>query len=179
MNMEIPLVMTIIGKDKPGLVESVASIVAGNGGNWLESRMSRLGGQFAGILRVTISAEKEQTLVQALEGLKTKGLNILVQRDEAAVPPSNKPFAELTLVGQDRPGIVRQISQTLAKFGINFEELETQCSSAPMSGETLFQANARVEIPANCPSAELRSELEKIASDLMVEIKWNEMQKPA
>src|SRR4051812_3506563 len=44
--MQIPLVMTIIGPDRPGLVELLASLVAEHGGNWLESRMSHLAGQF-------------------------------------------------------------------------------------------------------------------------------------
>ena len=48
--MQVPLVMTVIGKDRTGLVETLAEIVAGHGGNWLESRMCRLGGEFAGIL---------------------------------------------------------------------------------------------------------------------------------
>jgi glycine cleavage system regulatory protein len=173
--MEIPLVMTIIGKDRPGLIESVASLVAENSGNWLESRMSRLGGQFAGILRITLPSNKEEALVSALGSLKSRGLNVIIQRDNEYKPTAERPVAELTLVGQDRPGIVRQISQTLARFGINVEEFETQCSSAPMSGETLFQANARVQLPADFSSAELRKELEKIAADLMVEIKWNEI----
>jgi glycine cleavage system regulatory protein len=174
-SMQIPLVMTIIGKDKPGLVESVATLVAENGGNWLESRMSRLGGQFAGILRVTVPSEKEELLSKSLSGLKSRGLMITIQRDEEHKAESEEQCAELSLVGQDRPGIVRQISQTLARFGINVEELETECASAPMSGETLFHANARVFIPTNCPADKLRRELEKIAADLMVEIKWNEI----
>jgi len=169
------LVMTVIGNDKPGLIESVASLVAENGGNWLESRMSRLGGQFAGILRITVPPQNESGLVTALSTLKSRGLDVMIQRDAAQTAPQDYNVAELALVGQDRPGIVRQISQTLARFGINVEELETQCSSAPMSGETLFQANARVQLPFNCPSTDLRRELEKIAADLMVEIKWNEI----
>ena len=57
--MQRLLVMTVIGQDRPGLVESVAALVAENGGNWLESRMSRLGGHFAGILRVEVPGENE------------------------------------------------------------------------------------------------------------------------
>jgi glycine cleavage system regulatory protein len=83
--------------------------------------------------------------------------------------------AELSLMGQDRPGIVRQISEALARRGVNVEELITECSSAPMTGEILFHARAEVEIPGNCSIAELRGEFEKIASDLMVDIKLHEI----
>src|SRR5262245_19192913 len=71
--MQRSLVMTVIGEDKPGLVESIATLVAGHGGNWLESRMSRLGGQFAGIVRVEVPADKEQPLANALKNLAARG----------------------------------------------------------------------------------------------------------
>src|SRR6266498_4366947 len=65
--MQITLVMTVIGRDRPGLVDSLAGLVAQHGGNWLDSRMSRLGGQFAGILRVQIPVEREAPLVRSLK----------------------------------------------------------------------------------------------------------------
>src|SRR2546429_5453896 len=79
--MQLSLVMTVIGRDKPGLVDSLAGIVAEHGGNWLESRMSRLGGQFAGILRVQVPAEKEATLVGALQQIQPAGLYVLGHPD--------------------------------------------------------------------------------------------------
>jgi glycine cleavage system regulatory protein len=167
--MNIPLVMTIIGPDRTGLVESVASLVAEHGGNWLESRMSHLGGQFAGILRIHIPADKEQALIGALK--KVSGLTVVAQADRAA---SNKPEPSLSLeiVGNDRPGIVRQISHALAKHGVNVEELNTECVSAPMSGEMLFKAHAKVHIPASCDVAQLRRDLEQIAQELMADVSF-------
>src|SRR5581483_3253325 len=74
--MPLPLVMTIIAPDRTGLVESLARAVADHGGNWLESRMCRLGGEFAGILRIEIPAEKKSALLGALQ--KIHGLNVTV-----------------------------------------------------------------------------------------------------
>ena len=168
--MQSTLVMTVIGPDRPGLVESVASLVASHGGNWLESRMSRLGGQFAGILRVDVPADHASALSRALNALSTKGVTVVIHPDHAA---SAEPGAELRLIeliGQDRPGIVQQITGTLAKHGVNVEELETECVSAAMSGETLFKARATVLIPASTNVEALKAELEKIAADLIVEI---------
>jgi glycine cleavage system regulatory protein len=65
---------------------------------------------------------------------------------------------------------VSQISHALARHGVNVEELTTECSSAPMSGETLFKAQARLYIPGTCQLAELRGELERIAADLVVDV---------
>ena len=162
--------MTVIGSDRPGLVESVASVVASHGGNWLESRMSRLGGQFAGILRVQVPAEREGALAKALEELKGRGIVIVIHADKATAPAAEAELRLLEIVGQDRPGIVQQITHALAKHGVNVEELETECVSAAMSGETLFRAKAKVLVPASTQVAALKAELEKIAADLIVEV---------
>ena len=174
--MQRSLVMTVIGRDRPGLVESVAGLVAEHGGNWLESRMSRLGGQFAGILRVEVPAEKEVPLAAALKSLESRGLAIVVYPDLPGASPQVARLSLLEIVGQDRPGIVREISRTLAGHGVNVEELTTECSSAAMSGETHFKASARLSIPAHCDSGALRRDLEKIAEDLIVEISLAEVQ---
>src|SRR5438105_3789427 len=167
--------MTVIGPDRTGLVDSVAALVAEHGGNWLESRMSRLGGHFAGILRVEVPTERDKELIAALEGLAARGLTVVVHPGQPAPPPQTGRVSILEIVGQDRPGIVRQISHALASFGINVEELETECGSAAMSGETLFKARAKLSIPENCDAAQVRQKLEKIAEDLIVEISLEEL----
>ena len=169
------LVMTIIGQDRPGLVDSVAGLVAEHGGNWLESRMSRLGGQFAGILRVEVPSGNEAALAAALKKLESRGLSVVVHPDQATMPVASARQSVLEIVGQDRPGIVREISHALVSFGVNVEELETECASAAMSGETLFKARARLSIPEACDVARIRQQLERIAADLIVEISLAEL----
>lgn len=176
--MQRLLVMTVIGQDRPGLVESVAGLVAEHGGNWLESRMSRLGGQFAGILRVAVPGEAEPRLVAALRQLEARGLTLVVHPDQPPLVPPAARLSLLEMVGQDRPGIVRQISRALANHGVNVEELHTECASAAMSGETLFKARAKLSIPESCNTASLRQELEEIAADLIVEISLADLQAP-
>ncbi|HYT60495.1 MAG TPA: ACT domain-containing protein [Haliangiales bacterium] len=173
--MQITLVMTVIGRDRPGLVDSVAGLIAQHGGNWLDSRMARLGGQFAGILRVQIPAETEEAILRALQALKPEGLNVVVHSDHPGAEEAARAMAFLEIVGQDRPGIVHQISHALAGHGVNVEELDTECESAAMSGETLFKARARLMIPESCDLATLRKELEKIAEDLIVDVTLKEL----
>jgi glycine cleavage system regulatory protein len=175
--MQRLFVMTLIGADRPGLVESVASVVAEHGGNWLESRMSRLGGQFAGILRVEVPEAKATPLVSALERLKTGGLTVTVYPDQASAPARAPRLSSLEIVGQDRPGIVSQISRVLARHGVNVEDLHTECASAAMSGETLFKATAKLSLPAGCDVSGLRRELEQLAADLIVEISLAELKR--
>lgn len=173
--MPTPLVMTIISPDRTGLVEAIARVVAEHGGNWLESRMCRLGGEFAGILRVEIAAEKKAELLAALQKLQQGGLQIVVRADQsAAAAPAGKQ-TQLEIVGSDRPGIVRDITSALARAQVNVEEFSSELVSAPMSGEPLFKASARLQLPANCDLAALKRDLEKIAADLLVDVSFAEV----
>jgi glycine cleavage system regulatory protein len=170
--------MTIIGPDRTGLVESIARAVADHGGNWLESRMCHLGGEFAGILRVEIPAEKKSSLLAALQKLQSSGLQIVVRADEpvAAAKPGRQ--TKLEIVGSDRPGIVREITSALARANVNVEEFFSELVSAPMSGETLFKAGARLQLPEGCDVAALKKDLEKIAADLQVDVSFAELSAP-
>ncbi len=173
--MNTSLVLTLVGADRPGLVESVAELVAANGGNWLESRMARLGGQFAGIVRVALPTPREAALRGALATLEAKGLKVTVAHDPAAEPAAKPGRAvKLELVGQDRPGIVHQITRVLAAHQVNVEELVTECVEAPMAGGILFQAQAELHVPASADMAAIRADLEKIAADLMVDLNFAE-----
>jgi glycine cleavage system regulatory protein len=165
------LVMTVIGADRPGLVQMIAACVADHAGNWLESRMSHLGGQFAGILRVEVPAARADSLVRALRGLEAKGLQVIVQAESEALPAKTGSTVAFELVGQDHPGILRQISAVLAAHGVNVEELASGCVSAPMGGGNLFQARATVLVPPSVNMSALRADLEKIAADVMVDLK--------
>jgi glycine cleavage system regulatory protein len=170
------LVLTLIGSDRPGLVEAVAGIIAAHGGNWLESRMTHLAGKFAGILRAELPRERAAAALQALAGLESRGLRVVAEATPREAPGGGAEARamDLELVGLDRPGIVREIAQLLAANGVNVEELTTDRQSAPMSGEMLFVARAHVHVPAGTDVGVLRAALERVASDLVVEIKLEE-----
>ena len=163
------LVLTVIAPDQPGLVEKVAQCVAGHGGNWLESRMSRMAGQFAGILRVAVPAEAYDELVAALHDLAAQGIRVLVA--ESGIEPSCswKP-THLDLVGNDRPGIVRDITGLLAELGVNLERLTTEVAPAPMSSEPLFHAEALLAVPLSLTLEVLQARLADLADDRVMEL---------
>lgn len=167
------LVMTVIGPDRTGLVETLAGLIAENHGNWLESRMGRLGGEFAGILRVRVPHANEDALIQALQNLQSQGLTVIV-RAESAKAEAPVRAVSLSVMGHDRPGIIHEISAVLARHGVNVEELASECYSAPMSGDLIFRATARLEVPASCDIGKLRDELERIGDELMVDISLRE-----
>lgn len=164
------IVMTVIGADRPGLVQTAAACVADHGGNWLESRMCHLGGQFAGILRVEVPMPRADELAQALRGLATSGLQVIIHTEEGTAPMARGLVATLELVGQDRPGILRSVSSVLAAHGVNVEELSSERVSAPMGGGELFRARATVLVPPSTSLGAIRAGLEKIAADLVVDL---------
>ena len=167
--MSVSLVMTVIGDDRPGLVESVSQVVAAHGGSWQESRMARLAGKFAGILRAEVPEDKVDGLEAELHELASGGIHIIVEPGYEEVLSEARSL-RLELIGDDRPGIVRDISHALAERGVNIEELETESTNAPMSGGLLFRATARVRLPEGASIDDLRGALEDLAHDLMVDI---------
>jgi glycine cleavage system regulatory protein len=171
--MRNTLVLTVLAPDRTGLVELLAQRIAAAGGNWEESRMARLAGQFAGILLVTCDAARSDELVAAMRTLQLQsaGLQVTVRATPAdAAPPAPGTQIRLALTGADRAGIIRDVSRVLAERGVNVEELESEVSSAPMSGEPLFTARARLRVPPNLALADLRASLERLAGELMVDL---------
>jgi len=172
--MPASLILTIVGPDRPGLVNLISDRVTAHGGNWLESRMANLAGQFAGIVHLHVPQASIEALIVAFQELEAQGLRIVVTRgtDGASGAPGRR--MKLELIGQDRPGIVRDISQALASRGVSIEELVTDCVSGSMSGESLVRASAQLRVPAHVGTAQLRGALEAIANDLMVDLTLDE-----
>lgn len=168
--MTTPLVITVISADKPGLVESLAQTINRHGGNWLESRMARMAGQFAGILRVDVANGQLEALRIDLEGLSAQGINVQVAISGQAEEPQQRTLL-LSLVANDRAGIVHEVSRVLASHGVNVESLETECAPAPMSADLLFKAEARLGVYPQTDLDALRDALENLTDDLMLELR--------
>jgi glycine cleavage system regulatory protein len=168
--MRTTLLLTAVGTDKTGLVESLAQRIAAAGGNWEESRLARLGGQFAGIVLVTIDDAKTDALIAKLRELEGAGLQVTsrVVPPSVAAPKGTK--VRLAVTGNDRPGIVRDVARILVERGVNVEELESSVGSAPMSGDAMFVARARLVVPASLELTTLRTALESLGNELMVDL---------
>jgi glycine cleavage system regulatory protein len=168
--MTVSLVLTILGDDRPGLVESLSQTITLYEGNWVESRMARLAGKFAGILRATVPAGNAAALRQALQALASYGLTVVVETSTSDEPAQRYLGLRLDIVGNDHAGIVRDISHALAQRGINIDAFDSECTNAPMSGGLLFKATAHLRMPAGVSPSELQETLEKLAHDLIVDI---------
>jgi glycine cleavage system regulatory protein len=168
----IDLVLTVIGPDRPGLVELVSRTVTAHQGNWESSRMARMAGRFAGILQVSVPGEKADGLAAALSALQGHGLRVVVDRaaPEPDAPATPTHLMRVELVGNDRPGLIRDVSSALADRGINVEELSTECTDAPMAGGVLLRVTAQVRASRDISAESLRQALEARATDFMVEV---------
>lgn len=171
--MRTSLVLTVIGADRPGIVEQISDQVLAAGANWEESRMARLAGKFAGVLRVSVAADRANRLEDDLRALASGDLTVVIERGNDISASSSRALG-IEIVGHDRPGIVRDISHVLARRGVNIEELETEVTSAAMSGEPTFRARARVRLPDATSVDDIRAALEAMADNLMVDLELDE-----
>ncbi len=171
------LVLTVIGDDQAGLVDALSGVVASHGGNWDQSHMTQLAGKFAGIVLVTVPDRNADALVIDLGPLREQGLlDVTAELASQDEPDVEARRLTMHLVGVDHPGIVHDVSHALASHGVSIETLETATSSAPMSGETLFTADAVLALPIGVSAEAVTDVLEKLAHQLMVDI---DVQEPA
>ncbi|TQM54607.1 glycine cleavage system protein R [Humibacillus xanthopallidus] len=168
------LVLTVIGDDRSGLVRALADVVTEHGGNWEESQLAELAGKFAGIVVVSVPedrAEEFATSLSTLDGLL-----------EVSAHPGAEPAAEvqgagaatdqltIDLLGNDHPGIVREVSTVLSHHDLSIETMTTGTREAPMAGGLLFEAHVVVDVPAGSDTSALRADLERLAAELLVDI---------
>lgn len=165
--MQASFLLSSVGTDRSGLVDSVADVVARHQGSWQESHIVRLAGQFAGVLRITCPSDQEFTLKAHRNDLTELEMN-----DSAEDETRDHHGASLTfeIVGHDQPGIIRRISSILAARKVNVEELETSLESAPMAEHLLYHTEARIRLPEGLKSSELITALEKLGPDLTVDL---------
>jgi glycine cleavage system regulatory protein len=168
--MTTSLVITAIGPDQPGIVEAISEAGRRSGASWAGSRMANLAGQFAGIVHFEIAEAQVTALEEALRALESRGLRIAVARGKGAQPKQAARIVHLDLVGHDRPGIVHELSESLASHGVSIEELHTHVASAAMAGGTLFKVHARLAVPPTLRDEDLKRALESLANEMMVEL---------
>ncbi len=168
--MNTSIVLTVIADDQPGIIETVSKALKKHDGNWTQSNMSSLAGQFAGILLASVPADKTDACIAELRALESEGLQIMVRASADAPQAENAYEFSMELVGNDHPGIVHDITRVLAAHMVSVIDLETSVESASMGGGELFKASARLLVPESSDIYVLENELEELANDLMVDI---------
>jgi glycine cleavage system regulatory protein len=168
--MMTPLVLTFVGDDRPGLVNAISEKVAACGATWLESRSVRLAGKFAGVVLVSVADDRLTELELSLRDLAHAGLRIAIERGAAAETERPARVVTLDVLGRERPGIVRDVTQALGRLGVNIEEFASGLESEPFTGAEMFRAKARLSVPDGLELDDLRKALERLAAEIMVDV---------
>ena len=168
------LVVTIIGPDRPGIVSQVSDCAQRFGANWAASRMARLAGEFAGMVHFEVPKASADALTAALRALGSSGLRVVVSKSDEANAASTLRSIELELVGDDRLGIVSNLTRILAERGVSIESIHTEIVRGGVSGRQTFKIGAHLLVPAGYPVDELRRELGSLANEIMLDIALGE-----
>ena len=163
------LILTVVGSDRPGLVATVAHIVDEHGGNWENSRLAELAGTFAGVIQVSVPIERVEELRASLSGLEGL-LTIAVHPGSGSEAVETPQELSIQVLGNDRAGIVREITAVLNASALSIDSMTTETRDAAMAGGRLFEASILARVPADADPEALRSALERIAHDLQVDI---------
>jgi len=160
------LVISFVGKDKPGLVDKLSTLIQAHQGNWQNSSLHHLNGTFAGVIEVTATPENISALDEAL-----KSINDLAIITQVSAPETNTQTHSLTLelTANDRSGIIQDISSVIHHQGGNLLKLVSKQNAAPHSGQVMFNAKAQIAVKSEHVDT-LISALEHLADDLMVDI---------
>ena len=164
------LVLTVVGDDREGLVAAVADVVARHSGNWEHSQLAELAGAFAGIIEISVAdarVDELRTALSVLDGMLTVAAHAAAESAEDAAAP--RRFA-VRVLGNDHPGIVRQISATLSDNGVSIERMSTETRDAAMSGGRLFEAAIAAKAAASVDLAVVQSALEQLAAEIQVDV---------
>ncbi len=167
------LILTVVATDKPGIVRQVSDLVHSHNGNWLESSLSRLGGQFVGIIQVIINEADVEPLLIALAGLTSQDIEVtphLLPTENELCASSDATIMDVQVEANDRQGIIEEITTALLAHKINVEKMSSRCESASMAGYMLFQADIRVVLPEAMSASQVQTILEDMSDDLMVTV---------
>jgi glycine cleavage system regulatory protein len=151
------LILTVAGSDRPGLVAAVADIVDAHGGNWESSQLAELAGVFAGVIQVSVTPERESDLQEALRALDGM-LTVTVHAGADASTSAEQPIT-LQVLGNDRPGIVREVSAVLRAHELSIQDMTTETRDAAMTGGRLFEASVAATVPASADLAALQVDI--------------------
>jgi len=163
------ILISVLGDDKPGLLDSLSEIIVSNDGDWIESNMSTVEAKFAGILRVNVPPKNAKKLIKELTSSKL-GLQIACE-ETAHVTFSDFKSYNIQLIGQNHVGIINKLSHVLTyELKANVEGIKTEIIDASMSGEQLFKAQITLHLPKSVDERLIKDKLELIADEMMVEI---------
>lgn len=163
------LIVTVSGDDRDRLIATLSGIVTSHGANWEESRIAELAGRFAGVIVLAADDAAVPELSAALRAA-TAGLEVTIHPATDVSQPVAAQQLTIHVLGNDRPGIVHEVSDVLARTGLSIERMRTEWNDAPMAGGRLFEAGITGTVPPSFDQAQVRAGLERLATEIQVDI---------
>lgn len=168
--------LSAIGKDQPGIVAALSKILFESGCNLEDSSMTRLKGDFAVLLLISLptdsSLEKLKSKLQS--AAKKWGLTFSIRDLSPEEATAEKPVAipyTLIVYGVDHPGIVYRITQAASDLFINITDLRTLVTQGNQT--PLYSLIVELEIPSTLNVDLFQKQLDLLKKELKVEITLN------
>jgi glycine cleavage system transcriptional repressor len=153
------LVISALGKDRPGIVDELSKAILDIGCNIADSRMTVLGGEFAILLLVEGNWSSLAKMEEAMPTLERQlDLTIIVKRTEGRDRSTPSLPYVVDVISLDHPGIVHQLANFFSTRRINIEDMATTSYAAPHTGTIMFSVHMTVGIPADIHIASLRED---------------------
>lgn len=166
-------IVTAIGQDQPGIVAGVTQALYKLGCNLEDSAMTRLEGEFTIMLifsaKTAVTAERLRRAFAPAE--KKLGLSVYLKplsRKEATQPKARGSVYRISVYGGDRPGIVYQVADYLARLKANVTDVHTHRSVG--AAPSLYLMVLEVELPGRADSASLERKLKALGKKLGVQV---------
>jgi glycine cleavage system transcriptional repressor len=117
--------LTLVGKDRPGIVAHLSAALYDGGCNLGEASMMRLGGNFTIMMMVQFDGNTSALSHMVEPVAESMGLHLHVDRIEAKLHQHLEPDVRITVYGADRAGIVAHITGALAEAGLHILDMDT------------------------------------------------------
>ena len=165
-------VLTLTGPDRIGIVDNLTKVLLDHGGNVEISRMTRLGGEFALLMLVSLPAEHFVALENDLEHLVAQGYKVTTSRTGKTPTETYSGWLpyQIEVHGADHEGIIHEVTRYLSQHSINIESMDTETTRAPISGAPLFTMTGLLLAPSSLSSQTWKAGLEDIGRHLNVDI---------
>lgn len=172
--MKVYRILLAVGKDRPGIVDSVSTFLFERGANIEDSRMAVMGGYFSIMTLFSCRPEASEAIKKDLNTLETQGLQVTLNdaEDPAAIPEAPALPLYIDIRAMDHPGIVRKVVHILHRFDVNILSLNTKVTRAPLSGTDLFDLNIEAAVPAEKRIAEIKEALSQLAAEIDLDLSF-------
>ena len=168
------LILFLVGKDRPGIVDEVTRLLFDKGANIEDSRMASMGGSFSIMTLFSCTVDQLKTIEIEVEKFKKLGFEVSLHEAEDPVAVQKRPelLLKIEVTAMDHPGIVQRVVNILSRHDVNIESLNTQVTKAPLSGAPIFDLTLEAGVPVEKSVAKIKEELTALAAEMNLDLNF-------